>query len=73
MISSLIRAKNNSENSIYSENSFYTNNGQSVGMHFAMKITSFEAWIHLTVAPFLLPGKVYEKNMPYMRKTPWHR
>lgn len=37
MISSLIRAKNNSENSVYSENSFYTNNGQSVGMHFAMK------------------------------------
>nr|DAO60751.1 MAG TPA: hypothetical protein [Caudoviricetes sp.] len=27
------KAKNNSENSVYSENSFYNNNGASVGTH----------------------------------------
>ena len=40
MINFLKKAKNNSENSVYSENSFYTNNGASVGTHIAF-ITSF--------------------------------
>ena len=40
MTNTLKGMKNNSENSVYSENSFYTNNGVSVGTHIAF-ITSF--------------------------------
>ena len=42
MTNTLKGMKNNSENSVYSENSFYTNNGVSVGTHIAF-ITSFES------------------------------
>nr|DAK43775.1 MAG TPA: hypothetical protein [Caudoviricetes sp.] len=30
------KSKNNSENSVYSESSFYNNNGLGVGMHLAI-------------------------------------
>ena len=73
MTNTLKGMKNNSENSVYSENSFYTNNGVSVGTHIAF-ITSFITNTELLIhsdrrLQFLYPNRrILRKGMSLSEK-----